>query len=64
VSAIVRCQVGVLPNGLVITEKSNVIETVSLNGDGSIAGPATLVQNIPLMAMRHLGWSRARRMPM
>jgi len=40
-------QVGVVPNALVITEKSNVIETVALNGDGSIAGPATLVRNIP-----------------
>ena len=40
-------QVGVAANQLVITEKSNVIETVALNGDGAVAGSATLVQGIP-----------------
>jgi hypothetical protein len=39
-------QVGVLPGELVITEKSNVIETVSLLG-GAVSGFPTLVQNIP-----------------
>jgi len=40
-------QVGVLPNQLVITEKSNVIETVDLLPDGAVSGVPTLVQNIP-----------------
>jgi len=40
-------QVGVLPNQLIITEKSNMIETVNLMDDGSVAGTATAVQNIP-----------------
>ncbi len=40
-------QVGVVENELVITEKSNVIETVALNGFGSVMGAPTLVQNIP-----------------
>jgi hypothetical protein len=40
-------QVGVLPGQLIITEKSNFIETVSLRGDGAVTGPATLVANIP-----------------
>jgi hypothetical protein len=40
-------QVGVLPGELIITEKSNVIETVKLAGDGAVDGPATLVSNIP-----------------
>jgi len=40
-------QVGVLPDQLVISEKSNVIETVSLLADGAVHGSATLVQNIP-----------------
>lgn len=40
-------QVGVLPNQLIIAEKSNVIETVALNGDGVITGSPSLVHNIP-----------------
>lgn len=39
-------QVGVVTNGLVISEKSNVIETVSL-AQGAVSGAATLVANIP-----------------
>jgi hypothetical protein len=40
-------QVGVLDNQLVVSEKSNVIETVPLREDGAATGTATLVQNIP-----------------
>jgi hypothetical protein len=42
-------QVGVLsnPNQLIITEKSNMIETVNLRADGAVMGFATPVQNIP-----------------
>ena len=40
-------QVGVLQNQLIITEKSNVIETVNLLPDGAVSGAPTLVQNIP-----------------
>jgi len=40
-------QVGVVEDHLVITEKSNVIETVTLLSDGAVTGVATLVQNIP-----------------
>ena len=40
-------QVVVAANQLVITEKSNVIETVSLARDGAINGSATAVTNIP-----------------
>jgi hypothetical protein len=40
-------QVGQLPGQLIITEKSNVIETVNLNGSGAVTGSATLVSNIP-----------------
>jgi len=40
-------QVGVVPNQLVITEKSNVIENVALRSDGAVNGAATLVENIP-----------------
>jgi len=40
-------QVGVLPNELIITEKSNAIETVELLPGGSVTGVATLVMNIP-----------------
>jgi hypothetical protein len=40
-------QVGVLPDHLVISEKSNVIETVDLSDDGYVTGTATLVANIP-----------------
>jgi hypothetical protein len=40
-------QVGVVDHQLVITEKSNVIETVNLQDDGSVSGNASLVANIP-----------------
>jgi len=40
-------QVGVLPGQLIITEKSNTIETVSLLSDGAVGGVPTLVTNIP-----------------
>ncbi|MGA2197319.1 MAG: hypothetical protein ABSH40_18800 [Bryobacteraceae bacterium] len=40
-------QVGVLPNQLIITEKTGAIETVNLLSDGAVSGFATLVQNIP-----------------
>jgi len=42
-------QVGVLkdPDQLVISEKSNVIETVQLTKAGAVTGTATLVRNIP-----------------
>ena len=40
-------QVGVLPNQLIIAEKSNVIETVGLMPDGSVGGMPALVSNIP-----------------
>jgi len=40
-------QVGVLPNQLIITEKSNMIETVNLLPGGAVSGVPTLVQNIP-----------------
>ena len=40
-------QVGVLPERLIISEKSNVIETVSLLSDGAVTGAPTLVQKIP-----------------
>ena len=40
-------QVGVLYRQLIITEKSNAIETVNLASDGAVDGSATLVQNIP-----------------
>jgi hypothetical protein len=39
-------QVGVLPGQLIISEKSNVIETVELS-DGAVTGSPTLVSNIP-----------------
>ena len=39
-------QVGVLPGQLIITEKSNIIETVNLAG-GAVTGIPTLVMNIP-----------------
>jgi hypothetical protein len=39
-------QVGVVENQLILTEKSNVIETVNLS-DGAVSGVPTLVQNIP-----------------
>ncbi len=40
-------QVGVVEDQLIITEKSNAIETVNLNSDGAVRGVATLVQGIP-----------------
>jgi hypothetical protein len=40
-------QVGVLPGQLIITEKSNVIESVNLRSDGAASGAATTVGNIP-----------------
>jgi hypothetical protein len=40
-------QVGVLLNQLIITEKSNMIETVNLLHDGSVSGTPTEVANIP-----------------
>ena len=41
-------QVGVLSDGhLIITEKTNVIETVGLDDEGAVTGIPVLVQNIP-----------------
>jgi hypothetical protein len=40
-------QVGVVTGQLIISEKSNVIETVNVNRRGAVAGKATLVANIP-----------------
>jgi hypothetical protein len=40
-------QVGKLPGQLIITEKSNVIESVNLNESGAVHGSARLVANIP-----------------
>lgn len=40
-------QVGVLPGQLIITEKSNAIETVNLGRNGAIGGNAVLARNIP-----------------
>jgi hypothetical protein len=40
-------QVGVVGDQLIISEKSNAIETVALSGNGAVSGLATLVQNIP-----------------
>jgi hypothetical protein len=40
-------QVGVVENQLIITEKSNIIETVKLLSNGAVGGLPTLVQNIP-----------------
>jgi hypothetical protein len=40
-------QVGVVQNQLIITEKSNTIETVNLLSNGAVSGAPTLVQNIP-----------------
>jgi hypothetical protein len=39
--------VGVVDRQLIITEKSNAIETVNLLPDGAVSGFPTLVQNIP-----------------
>ena len=40
-------QVGVLSGELVLSEKSNAIETVRLSGDGAVTGAAALVAAIP-----------------
>lgn len=40
-------QVGVLENQLILTEKSNVIESVDLSVHGRVSGGPTLVSNIP-----------------
>jgi hypothetical protein len=40
-------QVGVVVGQLVISEKSNAIETVNLDAHGAVVGAATLVANIP-----------------
>ena len=40
-------QVGVLEEQLIVTEKSNVIETFALSHSGAVAGAATLVADIP-----------------
>jgi len=40
-------QVGKLPGQLIITEKSNVIESVNLNASGAVTGAAAAVANIP-----------------
>ena len=40
-------QVGVLPHELVFSEKSNAIETVTLDARGAITGKASMVANIP-----------------
>lgn len=40
-------QVGILPGQLIVSEKSNAIETVNLNGRGAIGGAAVLAKNIP-----------------
>ena len=48
-------QVGVVTNGLVITEKTGVIETVGVSGTGAVSGAATLVSNIPSNPMAPFG---------
>jgi len=40
-------QVGLIQNQLIITEKSNVIETVNLTNSGAVSGTPALVANIP-----------------
>jgi hypothetical protein len=40
-------QVGALQDQLIISEKSNAIETVNLDSRGAVSGKATLVANIP-----------------
>jgi hypothetical protein len=40
-------QVGVVPNQLIITEKTGFIETVTILSDGSVTGNATSVSNVP-----------------
>lgn len=48
-------QVGVLPNQLIITEKTGAIETVNLLADGAAGGLATLVANIPANPLAPFG---------
>jgi hypothetical protein len=48
-------QVGVLERQLVITEKSNMIETVDLFPGGAVGGIATAVKNIPANVNTPLG---------
>jgi len=48
-------QVGVLEHQLVITEKSNMIETVDLSPGGAVGGIATPVKNIPANVNTPLG---------
>jgi hypothetical protein len=40
-------QVGTLPDQLIISEKSNAIETVNLDSRGAVSGTATMAANIP-----------------
>jgi hypothetical protein len=40
-------QVGVIETQLIISEKSNVIESVNLNADGAVEGATAAVSNIP-----------------
>lgn len=48
-------QVGLLAGQLIVSEKSNAIETVNLNGGGAIGGGAVLVKNIPANVNTPLG---------
>jgi hypothetical protein len=48
-------QVGVIRGELVITEKSNAIETVNLDAHGAVSGAASLVANIPANVDTPLG---------
>jgi hypothetical protein len=48
-------QVGVIRGELVITEKSNAIETVNLDARGAVTGAASLVANIPANVDTPLG---------
>jgi hypothetical protein len=40
-------QVGILPGQLILSEKSNAIEAVGLNGNGAVGGRAVATRNIP-----------------
>jgi len=48
-------QVGVVPGALVITEKSNAVETVALAPGGAVSGPAASVQGLPANINTPLG---------
>jgi hypothetical protein len=48
-------QVGVVTGQLVITEKSNAIESVALTADGAVTGSANLVSDIPANVNTPLG---------